>query len=93
MSRVNGTQPPGWITRPLYAGFDIMRPNANGAELLLRCSFKIPQSLGVVEEDIDPQRCLMDYGVDPLIAIELRDWVSQDFRAKLSECEFIAERL
>lgn len=33
---------------------------------------------------MDPSKCLSNYGVDSLMAVELRNWMRRDFKASLA---------
>ncbi|RDA88663.1 hypothetical protein CP532_4032 [Ophiocordyceps camponoti-leonardi (nom. inval.)] len=45
---------------------------------------KLAHALDVSVDDVDPRRSLADYGVDSLMAVELRNWFRRDFGAQLS---------
>ena len=53
---------------------------------------KLSHALGVLAEDIDPGRSLSDYGVDSLMAVELRNMVWRDFGANVAVFEILGER-
>jgi acyl carrier protein len=42
---------------------------------------KLARSLSVLPEDINRQRPLFEYGVDSLVAVELRNWLGKEFEA------------
>jgi acyl transferase domain-containing protein/NADPH:quinone reductase-like Zn-dependent oxidoreductase/NAD(P)-dependent dehydrogenase (short-subunit alcohol dehydrogenase family)/ubiquinone/menaquinone biosynthesis C-methylase UbiE len=42
---------------------------------------KLARSLSVSSEDIDQSRPLFEYGVDSLVAVELRNWIGREFAA------------
>ncbi|PFH62219.1 hypothetical protein XA68_14498 [Ophiocordyceps unilateralis] len=66
---------------------------------------KLAHALDVSLEDVDPRRSLADYGVDSLMAVELRNWFRRDFGAQLTVfdimgrasicrvCELVVERV
>jgi acyl transferase domain-containing protein/NADPH:quinone reductase-like Zn-dependent oxidoreductase/NAD(P)-dependent dehydrogenase (short-subunit alcohol dehydrogenase family) len=45
---------------------------------------KLAKAISVPSEDIDVGRCVSDYGVDSLIAVELRNWIQKQARASIS---------
>lgn len=45
---------------------------------------KLARSLGILLEDIDATRSLLDYGVDSLMAVELHNWIAHDFDANVA---------
>ncbi|RYP65674.1 hypothetical protein DL769_006253 [Monosporascus sp. CRB-8-3] len=44
---------------------------------------KLARALGVTPEHIDPSRSMIDYGVDSLVAVELRSWSRNNFGSNL----------
>jgi acyl carrier protein len=42
---------------------------------------KLARSLSVSQDDIDQDRPLFEYGVDSLVAVELRNWIGKEFGA------------
>ncbi|RYP49220.1 hypothetical protein DL768_005037 [Monosporascus sp. mg162] len=50
---------------------------------------RLAHALGVATDDIDEQRPLSDYGVDSLMAVELRNWMRQDFSAAVAVFEIM----
>ncbi|KAK8013121.1 Type I Iterative PKS, partial [Apiospora marii] len=47
-------------------------------------SEKLARTLSMPTDDIEAERALTDYGVDSLMAVELRNWFINDFQAKLA---------
>ena len=45
---------------------------------------KLAKALGMPAEDIETSRCVSDYGVDSLVAVELRNWIQRQARATVS---------
>ena len=41
-------------------------------------------------EDIDPQKPLAAYGMDSLVAVEIRNWITNEMAASINALEFIA---
>ncbi|KAF3061052.1 putative translocation protein sec63 protein [Daldinia childiae] len=50
---------------------------------------KLAHALGVQVEDIDPRQNPSDYGVDSLMAVELRNWIWRDFGVKVAVFEIL----
>ncbi|KAM0794237.1 reducing type I polyketide synthase [Usnea florida] len=50
---------------------------------------KLSQSLGSAGESIDPDKPLHSYGVDSLLAIELRTWIAREFAAEMAVFEIL----
>ncbi|KAJ4422555.1 putative PKS/NRPS-like protein biosynthetic cluster [Gnomoniopsis sp. IMI 355080] len=50
---------------------------------------RLARALGVSTDDIDKREALSDYGVDSLMAVELRNWVRKDFGASVSVFEIM----
>lgn len=46
-------------------------------------AIKLARALMITPEDISPARSLSDYGVDSLVAVELRNWISTKFRTSV----------
>lgn len=51
---------------------------------------KLSRALTVSEEDIDSRKPLSDYGVDSLMAVELRNWIRRDFSATVAVFDIMA---
>lgn len=45
---------------------------------------KLARALSVSADDIDVDKYLSDYGVDSLMAVELRNWIGNDFHANVA---------
>lgn len=50
---------------------------------------KLTRALSIQAEDIDPDRPLNSYGVDSLVAVELRNWIIKEFAANVPVFEFM----
>lgn len=50
---------------------------------------KLARALGVAADEIDSLKKLSDYGVDSLMAVELRNWIRRDFRAAVAVFEMM----
>ncbi|OTA80299.1 hypothetical protein M434DRAFT_401803 [Hypoxylon sp. CO27-5] len=48
---------------------------------------RLARALGISADDIDERRSLSDYGVDSLMAVELRNWIRRDFGAAVAVFE------
>lgn len=53
---------------------------------------KLSLALGLQAEDIDPRKGLSDYGVDSLMAVELRNWVWRSFKASVAVFDIMEEK-
>lgn len=52
--------------------------------IMLNCfSFKISQILGLPQADINTSRPLHTYGIDSLVAIDLRNWLARELGVKI----------
>ena len=50
---------------------------------------KIAAMFGLVEEDVSPAKSLADYGVDSLVAVEMRNWIISQVGADISIFELM----
>lgn len=50
---------------------------------------KITVMFGLVEEDVSPAKSLADYGVDSLVAVEMRNWIMSQVGADISIFELM----
>jgi acyl transferase domain-containing protein/NADPH:quinone reductase-like Zn-dependent oxidoreductase/SAM-dependent methyltransferase/aryl carrier-like protein len=50
---------------------------------------QVTRILGTSEEKLDPDRPLTDFGLDSLMAVELRNWIEGDLRLSLSSVEIL----
>ncbi|KAF2969750.1 hypothetical protein GQX73_g3806 [Xylaria multiplex] len=48
---------------------------------------RLGRALGIATEDVEDRQCLVDFGVDSLVAIELRNWIRRDFLATVAVFE------
>lgn len=63
-----------------HAGTEVER-----AEVVVKAlSQKLARSLSMPADDIDPSKPLFEYGVDSLVAVELRNWIGKEFRADVA---------
>lgn len=54
-------------------------------EILVKAiSMKLARALDIAPEDVEPSKLLSDYGVDSLMAVELRNWIGKDFHAEVA---------
>ena len=53
---------------------------------------KLVHAVGLQVEDIDLYRGLADYGVDSLMAVELRNWIWREFHASVAIFEIMGGR-
>lgn len=54
-------------------------------------SLKLSKVLGLPVERIDPSRSMGSYGVDSLVAVELRNWVAREVSADVAIFEILGE--
>jgi aryl carrier-like protein len=115
-----GEKPPPHISRPLFAGFGVVRPHAaarpkgsagvvaaedvaeqfrqahgakeRSAVVVEATKRKLAHAVGISPDQIDPSRGLVDYGVDSLMAVELRNWVWREFGASVAVFEVMDGR-
>jgi acyl carrier protein len=45
---------------------------------------KVARALGVTADNVDPEKTLPDYGIDSLMAVELRSWMRKVFAADMT---------
>ncbi|RYO83338.1 hypothetical protein DL766_002690 [Monosporascus sp. MC13-8B] len=45
---------------------------------------RLARALSVSPENVEPYKLLSDYGIDSLMAVELRNWISMDFQANVA---------
>jgi NAD(P)-dependent dehydrogenase (short-subunit alcohol dehydrogenase family)/acyl carrier protein len=50
---------------------------------------KLARALGAEIDEVDPRRSLSDYGTDSLMAVELRNWIRNDFGVTVSVFEIM----
>lgn len=53
---------------------------------------RLARAMGIDSEDIDVEKPLHAYGVDSLVAIELRNWIAKDFAADVPVFELVGGR-
>lgn len=54
------------------------------AVVLSALTSKLSRALSVAPEDLDPSKPLHQYGVDSLVAVELRNWFGKEFEASVT---------
>ncbi len=52
--------------------------------VLAALTSKLSRALSVAPEDLDPSKPLHQYGVDSLVAVELRNWFGKEFEANVT---------
>ncbi|KAI0156515.1 polyketide synthase PksD [Xylariaceae sp. FL1272] len=53
---------------------------------------RLARSLAIKQEDIDPGKPLHAYGVDSLVAVELRNWIFENYAADVAVGELVSGR-
>ena len=65
---------------------------AHAAELVEGAlALKLARSLGMAVDDIDTHKAVYSYGVDSLVAIEIRNWIFKELRAQVSVFDILAK--
>lgn len=54
---------------------------------------KLAHALCVASDEIDPRNPLSDYGVDSLMAVELRHWFRRDFKADVAVFDIVGNNI
>lgn len=57
--------------------------------VVLGLSTKLARAMSIALDDVQPSRQLSDYGVDSLMAVELRNWISREFAANVAVFEIM----
>ena len=74
-----------WIhTRRLRRRFD-----RQGEKIVTLLREQVSRILGTSEEKLDADRPLTDFGLDSLMAVELRNWIEGDLRLTLSSVDIL----
>ncbi|KAI0169915.1 hypothetical protein GGR52DRAFT_592520 [Hypoxylon sp. FL1284] len=50
---------------------------------------KLARACSLAPDDVEPSKQLSDYGVDSLMAVELRNWISKDFAANVAAFDIV----
>ncbi|RYP42530.1 hypothetical protein DL767_000218 [Monosporascus sp. MG133] len=54
-------------------------------EVVIRAlSSRLARALSISVENVEPNGSILDYGVDSLMAVELRNWIDKDFQANVA---------
>ncbi|KAI1355097.1 hypothetical protein F5Y01DRAFT_327941 [Xylaria sp. FL0043] len=59
-------------------------PDERAEVVIQGLATRLARAMSIATKDIEPSRHLSDYGVDSLMAIELRNWISRDFGSNLA---------
>jgi hypothetical protein len=62
-----------------------------GALITKALMSKFASAVGAKEEDLEASKALRDYGVDSLVAVELRNWFAQKVKADLSVFDIMGD--
>lgn len=57
--------------------------------VVLGLSTKLARAMSITADDVQPSKQLSDYGVDSLMAVELRNWILKEFRANVAVFEIM----
>ena len=52
---------------------------------------KLASALGLNKEDLEAGKAMQDYGVDSLVAVELRNWFAQKVRADMAVFDIMGD--
>lgn len=82
----------GGITRDFAS--ELLTANESQAVELVTAALlqKLSKALALAEEEIDVSRPLHTYGVDSLLALELRNWFAKMFRADVAVLDITGQR-
>nr|XP_036584024.1 uncharacterized protein CTRU02_06155 [Colletotrichum truncatum]KAF6793283.1 hypothetical protein CTRU02_06155 [Colletotrichum truncatum] len=53
-------------------------------------TYKVAQCLKVAEDEVDPAKSLPSYGINSLVAIEIRNWIFREIKAEVTIFNLIA---
>lgn len=59
-------------------------PEMKAGVLVRELSAKLARALNMAADDMQPEKVLSDYGVDSLMAVELRNWIAKEFQAAVA---------
>ena len=51
---------------------------------------KIAEILGIPPSEVDPSRAMYSYGVDSLVALEVRNWITREMKASIALLDILA---
>ncbi|KAK3687885.1 hypothetical protein B0T22DRAFT_439466 [Podospora appendiculata] len=53
-------------------------------------SYKLAKTLSIPRDEIDPQKPMHSYGVDSLVAVEMRNWLAKELKADVAVFELMS---
>ncbi|KAI0025053.1 hypothetical protein F4780DRAFT_768373 [Xylariomycetidae sp. FL0641] len=65
-------------------------PSARAEVVVRVLAVRLARALGIASEDVDATKKLSDYGVDSLMAVELRNWFAKDFAANVAAFDLMS---
>ncbi|KAE8406292.1 hypothetical protein BDV37DRAFT_292236 [Aspergillus pseudonomiae] len=97
--RERGSGTPTWLEKPLFnrgQNFQVAAAIRNaqslpaGSQAVTRAlTAKLSHALALDEKEINPDKHLSKYGVDSLVAVELRTWFAGELKANIAIFDFI----
>ncbi|RYP22954.1 hypothetical protein DL765_001412 [Monosporascus sp. GIB2] len=72
----------------MFAQADGFQKRANVVMEALRS--KLAQALGISASEVEPGNMPSDYGVDSLMAVELKNWIQKEFRTQLAVLDIMS---
>ena len=64
--------------------------DAGAAVIAQAVTTRLAKSMAMAIEDLDPSKPVNSYGVDSLVAVELRNWILHEIKADLSISDILS---
>ncbi|KAJ5113761.1 reducing type I polyketide synthase [Penicillium angulare] len=79
------------VVKNWAAAFKSARSSAEASDLVVEgLTHKLSRALSIQPDDIDVARPLHSYGVDSLLAVELRSWFAKEFKSDIAVFEIMS---